>query len=128
MNATIQAGLALLTAVALKILGVIVFWFVGRWLIRFAIRIMERALNRQDFDRTLVSYIKSALGILLNVAWLFPCWASSAFRRPPSRRCWLAWAWQSERRGADFLRISQPDSSCRFCGLSRRATMSKWEE
>ncbi len=67
MNTTIQTGLALLTAVALKILGAIVIWFVGRWLIRFALKIMGRALDRQSLDRTLVAYMQSALGILLNV-------------------------------------------------------------
>jgi len=67
MNATIQTGLALLTAFGLKVLGAIVLWFVGRWLIRFALKIMGRALDRQSFDRTLVSYIQSACGILLNI-------------------------------------------------------------
>lgn len=67
MNATIQTGLTLLTAFALKVLGAIVLWFVGRWLIRFALKIMGRALERQSFDRTLVAYIQSALGILLNI-------------------------------------------------------------
>jgi small conductance mechanosensitive channel len=67
MNATIQTGLALLTSFALKVLGAIVLWFIGRWLIRFALKIMGRALDRQDFDRTLVTYIQSAVGILLNI-------------------------------------------------------------
>lgn len=67
MNATIQTGLTLLTAFALKGLGAIVLWFVGRWLIRFALKLMGRALERQSFDRTLVAYIQSAAGILLNV-------------------------------------------------------------
>jgi len=67
MNTTIQTGIALLTTVALKVLGAIVIWFVGRWLIRFALKIMGRALDRQSLDRTLVSYAQSTLGILLNV-------------------------------------------------------------
>lgn len=67
MNATIQTGLALVTAFGLKVLGAIVLWFVGRWLIRFALKMMGGALGRQDFDRTLVAYIQSAVGILLNV-------------------------------------------------------------
>ncbi len=67
MNATVQTGLAILTAFGLKVLGAIVLWFVGRWLIRFAQKLMGRALERQSFDRTLVVYIQSAAGILLNV-------------------------------------------------------------
>lgn len=67
MNASIQTGLALLTAFGLKVLGAIVLWFVGRWLIRLAGALVGRALERQSFDRTLVVYLQSALGILLNV-------------------------------------------------------------
>jgi len=67
MNTTVQTGLALLTVVAMKVLGAIVIWFVGRWLIQFALKIMGRALDRQSLDRTLVTYMQSALGILLNV-------------------------------------------------------------
>lgn len=67
MNTTIQTGLALLTVVAMKVLGAIVIWFVGRGLIRFALKLIGRALDRQSLDRTLVSYVQSSLGILLNV-------------------------------------------------------------
>jgi small conductance mechanosensitive channel len=67
MNATIQAGLVLVTAVALKVLGAIVLWFVGRALIRFALKMMVRALDRQSLDSTLVGYLRSGLGMLLNV-------------------------------------------------------------
>ncbi len=67
MNTTYQTGLALLTVVAMKVLGAIVIWFVGRLLIRFALKVTGRALNQQSLDRTLVTYVQSALGILLNV-------------------------------------------------------------
>lgn len=67
MNTTVQTGIALLTAVAMKVVGAIIIWFVGRWLIRFAMNMTGRALKKQSLDRTLVSYIESALGILLNV-------------------------------------------------------------
>lgn len=67
MNTTVQTALDILTRVGLKILGAIVIWFVGRWLIRFALTIMGRALDRQHFDRTVSAYIQSAVGILLNV-------------------------------------------------------------
>jgi small conductance mechanosensitive channel len=67
VNTTVQTGLALLTVVGMKILGAIVIWFVGRWLIKLAQKMMGRALNRQSLDRTLVAYVQSAIGILLNV-------------------------------------------------------------
>ncbi|HEU5415463.1 MAG TPA: mechanosensitive ion channel family protein [Candidatus Angelobacter sp.] len=62
-----QTWLPLLTAFALKVLGAIVLWFVGRWLIKFGLKLLGRALDRQSFDRTLVNYIQSAAGILLNI-------------------------------------------------------------
>jgi hypothetical protein len=52
MDASIQTGLALLTAVGLKVLGAIVIWFVGCGLIRFFLKMMGRALDRQNLDRT----------------------------------------------------------------------------
>lgn len=67
MNVTLQAGLVLLTQVALKVLGAIVLWFVGRALIRLAQKMMVRALDHQALDPTVVGYLRSGLGILLNV-------------------------------------------------------------
>ena len=66
-NVSVQTAMALLTTVAMKIVGAIVIWVVGRWLIRFAVKLTSRALARQSLDRTLVAYIDSALGILLNI-------------------------------------------------------------
>src|SRR5512146_2237397 len=84
MNATIQTGLTLLTAFALKVLGAIVLWFVGRWLIRFALKLMGRALERQSFDRTLVAYIQSAAGLLWSPDGLLRC--PAGWRGPRNRR------------------------------------------
>lgn len=53
--------------VGLKILGAIVLFVVGRWLIRFATSLVGRALSRQNLDATVVSYIRSSLGVLLNI-------------------------------------------------------------
>ena len=64
---TLQAWLPFLTALGLKVLGAIILWFVGRWLIKFGLKLMGRALDRQNFDRTLVNYMQSAGGILLNI-------------------------------------------------------------
>jgi small conductance mechanosensitive channel len=56
-----------LTQVGLKILGAIVLFIVGRWLIRFTTSLVARALNRQKLDATIVGYIRASLGVLLNV-------------------------------------------------------------
>ncbi len=71
MNVTasnaVQNGIAILTAVGLKILGAIVLWFIGRWLIRIAMSLTGRALDRQGLDRTIVAYIRSGIGLVLNI-------------------------------------------------------------
>ena len=53
---------------ALKILGALAAWIVGRWLIGLALRGMGTALERgKKVDATLANYLKSILGVLLNV-------------------------------------------------------------
>jgi small conductance mechanosensitive channel len=67
VNALVQATMATLVPAAWKIVGAIALWLVGRWLIRFAVRFVSRALGRQQFDPTLTSYLKTGLATLLNV-------------------------------------------------------------
>jgi small conductance mechanosensitive channel len=38
------------------VIGAIAMWFIGRWLIRFAVRLVARVLNREHTDATLVRY------------------------------------------------------------------------
>ncbi len=52
----------------LKLLGALAVWFVGRWLIGVARRLLTRALERSGrIDLTLGRYLNSILGIALNV-------------------------------------------------------------
>jgi small conductance mechanosensitive channel len=57
--ALINAGWALLSAVAL--------WVVGRWLIRFVIRMITSAMGRQKVDATLIRYVDNTVSVLLNI-------------------------------------------------------------
>jgi len=50
-----------------RIVGAILLWIVGRWVIGVIGRLLDGALNRQKVDPTLVRYAHSAMGILLNV-------------------------------------------------------------
>ncbi len=68
VNAVMQTTTATLVAVAWKVAGAVVLWLAGRWLIGFALRLVGRACERQQFDVTLARYMQTALGILLNVA------------------------------------------------------------
>ena len=62
-----QVLVAQLTTFGLKVLGAIAVWIIGRRLIVFAVRLMERALRRGAMEETLVGYIGSGLAILLDV-------------------------------------------------------------
>ena len=68
LNTFIEGAQVILVAVAWKVAGAFVLWLVGRWLIALAIRMLGRALGRQQFDVTLTRYLQTGLGILLNIA------------------------------------------------------------
>lgn len=62
---TVKEGLA---AAGLKIVGAIVLWIVGRWLIGLVERMLLRVFNRQKLDATIARYLISAAAVLLNIA------------------------------------------------------------
>jgi small conductance mechanosensitive channel len=66
-TAMMQTVTAVLTAVGLKILGAIVLFMIGRWLIALALRLIDSALRKQKIDPTLIRYINSGVGALLNI-------------------------------------------------------------
>lgn len=68
LNAISQTALSVLTTVGFKVLGAIILWIVGRALIRFATGLVAKTLDRQHLDPTIVSYIRSSLGVLLTLA------------------------------------------------------------
>ena len=53
--------------VGFKVVGAIVFYLVGRWLISFAIRLVSSALERQKVDPTLLRYIGTIISVTLNI-------------------------------------------------------------
>jgi small conductance mechanosensitive channel len=67
-NGLTQAAAATLMAAAWKIAGAAALWLVGRWLIRFAQRLVSAALARQGIDATLSRYLHTGLEVVLNVA------------------------------------------------------------
>lgn len=67
LTAIMQTVTAVLTAVGLKILGAIILWMVGRWLISLSLRLIGSALRKQKIDPTLIRYINSTVGALLNI-------------------------------------------------------------
>lgn len=51
----------------LKVLGALVLYMVGRWLISFGVGMLSRVLTARNFDATLQRYIANILGVTLNV-------------------------------------------------------------
>jgi small conductance mechanosensitive channel len=67
-DSVVQNIVNLLTQAGLKVLGALVIWVAGRWLIAIAHKLIRRALQTQKLDPTLIGYLQSAVGIVLNVA------------------------------------------------------------
>jgi small conductance mechanosensitive channel len=67
-DSMVAAATATLTVFGLKILGAIVAWIVGRWLIRLAIRMTLHALARAHVDATLHRYAEHILNVVLTIA------------------------------------------------------------
>ncbi|MFZ2089562.1 MAG: hypothetical protein WAU47_13395, partial [Desulfobaccales bacterium] len=53
--------------IGLKVLGAIIVWIVGSWLISFTNNLLIRSLSGKKVDETLVKYASSALNILLKL-------------------------------------------------------------
>lgn len=53
--------------IAIKIVAAILFWFVGRWLIRTVISLIRAAMNRSHVDPTLTKYLGSIVSVTLNI-------------------------------------------------------------
>ena len=54
-------------SIGFKIIGAIIFYLVGRWLISLAIRLVTSALEKQRVDPTLLRYIGTVISVTLNV-------------------------------------------------------------
>jgi small conductance mechanosensitive channel len=67
LSRTIQTIIDVGIVVGFKVVGAIVFYLVGRWLISFAIRLVSGALERQRVDPTLLRYIGTVISVTLNI-------------------------------------------------------------
>ena len=54
-------------AFAIKILSAIAFWVIGRWLIGFAVGMVQRALGQQRVDPTVLRYVGNFISVTLNI-------------------------------------------------------------
>ena len=64
---TLQTIMDVAIVVGFKVIGAIVLYLVGRWLISFAVRVVSSALERQRVDPTLLRYIGTIISVTLNI-------------------------------------------------------------
>jgi small conductance mechanosensitive channel len=67
VSKTMQTIIDVGVLVGFRVIGAIVFYLVGRWLISFAIRLVSGALERQKVDPTLLRYIGTVISVTLNI-------------------------------------------------------------
>ncbi|HMZ21255.1 MAG TPA: mechanosensitive ion channel family protein, partial [Blastocatellia bacterium] len=68
VNQILQNVANIVTTVGLKILAAIVLYMIGRWLIGFVIKLMQRALDAQHVDATIQRYLANIVSVVLNIA------------------------------------------------------------
>jgi small conductance mechanosensitive channel len=56
-----------LTSFGLKVLGALIAWIIGRYLIGLAVRLISGGLTRQEVDPTLQRYISNIVNVALNI-------------------------------------------------------------
>ncbi len=56
------------TGVGLRVLGAIVLYIVGRWLISFAVGLVQKGLSRQKLEPTLLRFLGNTISVVLNIA------------------------------------------------------------
>lgn len=62
-----QLAATYITELGTKLLAVILFWVVGRWLIGMVGRMLQRVLEKQKVDPTLMRYIGNFVAVTLNI-------------------------------------------------------------
>jgi len=68
VNGVMNTITVVATQFGLKLLGAILVWIVGRWMIGILVRFLQRALAKQDVDATLLRYLGNIVSVTLNIA------------------------------------------------------------
>jgi small conductance mechanosensitive channel len=63
----LQLVVASAVSIGLKVIGAIVIWIIGRWLIGLATRLATNALERQKIDPTLSRYLATMISVTLTI-------------------------------------------------------------
>ena len=68
MSRVLDGVVTALTNVGLKVIGAIILYLVGRALINWVIALVQRTLERQKVDPTLLRYVGTVIAVLANIA------------------------------------------------------------
>ncbi len=68
MNQVLQNVTNTVTQVGLKILAAFALYMIGRWLINLAVHMMQKALESQHVDPTILRYLGSIVSVTLHIA------------------------------------------------------------
>lgn len=68
LKAITDSALVTITQVGLKILGALILYMIGRWLVSIVVSMVASALRRQHVEPTLLSYIANTITALLHLA------------------------------------------------------------
>lgn len=66
-EATINSLTSRAYQVGEKLLGALVLWIVGRWIIGFAMKLVGAGMTRQKIDATIIRYVQNTVSVLLNI-------------------------------------------------------------
>jgi len=67
MQALFESAKPALLAIGLKVVGAIVIYIIGRWLIGIVGTLIQKALERQKVEPTVIRYIGNTIAVALNV-------------------------------------------------------------
>jgi small conductance mechanosensitive channel len=67
INPFVNFALQAIVALGAKVIGAILLWLIGRWLINFAVKLLSKSLKRQSMDITIVTYITNVLAVTLQI-------------------------------------------------------------
>ncbi|WP_218079439.1 mechanosensitive ion channel family protein [Anthocerotibacter panamensis] len=65
---TTQGIVNTIIQVGLKVIGALIIYVVGRWLINLAVSLLQRTLNKQQVDAALVRYLSASIVVAANIA------------------------------------------------------------
>jgi small conductance mechanosensitive channel len=66
-NSIVKLIESTITGVGLQVMGAIVLYIIGRWLISFAVGLVQKGLSRQQIEPTLLRFIGNTISVILNI-------------------------------------------------------------